>query len=111
MNGGQANLSVADLTGLPLAAGIQVDYLDLAKWGGLALVGVVLIAVVMVAYRRLYRSGRGQRPGQIWTLEDLNALRRRGALTEDEYTRLRDRALGEIRISRPNGGWSGARNG
>ena len=67
------------------------------------LLGVMLVAVVMVIYRRLYRSEGDPRRGQVWTLEDLDALRRRGALTEDEYTRLRDRALSGIGIGHPKG--------
>lgn len=103
MGGGPMNLGAAGLRGTLLAVGADADYLELAKWGGLILLGIVLLVVVAVVYRRRYRAAWDPPPQQVWALEDLNAMRARGDINDREYGRLRDKVLGDMGIKRTDG--------
>ncbi len=92
------DLSGAGLRGTLLAVGADADYLELAKWGGLVLLGIVLMVVVAVVYRRRYRAACDRPPRQAWALEDLNAMHARGDINDQEYGRLRDKVLSDMGI-------------
>ena len=80
---------------------MEDGYLRILLWGGATVLGLALLAIVVVLYRRHYRSGDAGSPSSVWSLEDLNAMRRRGDLSDAEYAHLRDRALARMGIERP----------
>jgi hypothetical protein len=77
------------------------DYLQIAVWGGAAILGIALLVAVIVVYRRRYRADHDV-PRSVWSLDDLNAMRRRGDLSESEYAHLRDRMLAQMGVQRPH---------
>ncbi|MCK4660545.1 MAG: hypothetical protein KAV82_13575 [Phycisphaerae bacterium] len=86
-----------------LVTGTQLDYLELAQWIGLVIVGVVVLVVVLVVIRRLYRRHCDQPTKQVWSIEELREMHECGNLNEEEYALLRDRILREMGVSRPKG--------
>ncbi|MFH0982427.1 MAG: hypothetical protein V2A79_12940 [Planctomycetota bacterium] len=93
----------AALNGALLAAVAVPDYRELATWGGVVLLALVVWIVIVVIYRRRYRMWFDPPRRQVWTLEDLQAMRERGELQEAEYARLRDCVLAEMGVHRPDG--------
>jgi hypothetical protein len=83
---------------------MEDGYLRIVFWGGATVLGVALLAAVVLLYRRHYRSGESGSPASVWSLEDLNAMRQRGDLSETEYAHLRDRALSAMGIDRRRSG-------
>jgi hypothetical protein len=98
------SLCVAPTSALILAstaAGQTLDYFALAKWGGLVVLGIVLLVVLAAVYRRRFRAEFQAPLRQSWTLEDLRILRAQGTLSDAEYARLRDRVLAEMGMNNP----------
>jgi hypothetical protein len=61
---------------------------ELAAWAMVALVAALALAIVAFWVRRRYRSDTGQ-AGLPWTLQELQDMRARGDLTDQEYRALR----------------------
>ena len=84
--------------GLVAASQPEVDYLELAIWVGVVVLGVMLIAAVAAICRKRWRSDGGCGMRQAWTLEELRALRESGDLDPGEYVRLRDGVMAKMGI-------------
>jgi len=79
--------------GFGLAAGRLADVLI---WGCVLIAVVLALGFVLVVLRRKYHPAGGgerqERPG--FSVEGLEALRRQGQISEEEFRRLRRAALG-----------------
>jgi hypothetical protein len=72
------------------------DLLPILKWGGVALGGFGLLALVAKWARRWIRSDDEPQSldAPVFTLQDLREMRARGDLSDDEFDRMRNAILG-----------------
>lgn len=70
------------------------------------LIGALIVLYVGLSYyRRNWLGGTDDSPGAPWTLQDLRALREEGAISEEEYEKMRAAIIGAVRnqLTEPDG--------
>lgn len=66
---------------------------DALFWGGLLIVGFVILGAVAYVFRRLLLSSPAPNAPQTWSLQHLRDLRDKGQITQEEFDALREKLL------------------